>query len=146
GFDSRHSFFSRGESLLMAVRYVDRLDFFPHVEDLSIESLAFTKSSTWAYEREWRFVKALWSTKGPDRTLSKTPRGYDLWLERVPAPAFLSVTYGARAKKKLRVQILKALSKHRFRHVKLYEARMGANGRLSFRRLDRSKLQTKFKV
>ncbi len=137
GFNASHRFFWRSGCLLMRVRYADHIDFFPYLEDLDAESLLCTKSSSWAYEREWRFIRSIAGTKKFLRgRFPKTPRGYNLWLERVPAGAFCTVTLGARAAKKLRARVVRALSKASFRHVSLYQAILGRDGRLTFRRLD----------
>ena len=133
GFDGNHRYFSANDGQMLGkVRYKERLGSFQYVEDLDAESIFFTKSSSWAFEREWRLVKALATRKHFLLPHPQTKSGYDLWLERVPAPAFYSVTMGVRMPEQSRARVMKALAKRELRHVKLYQARLNGSGRLSF--------------
>jgi hypothetical protein len=137
GFDKASRYFSTGNGKMLAqVKYEKHLRSFACLEDMDARSVFFTKSSSWAYEREWRLVKSLALT---ERFISsncpKTESGYDLWLEQVPASVFRSVAIGFRMPEVLRLRVMKALSKPGFRHVEAYEAKLGTSGRLHFRRL-----------
>jgi hypothetical protein len=137
GFDASHRYFARKDGQILGpVKYKKHLRPFKHFQDLNAQSLFFTKSLSWAYEREWRLVKPIATkkrfTKG---SLRKTKSGYDIWLERVPAGAFHSVTIGAMMPVKLRIRLLDALIKPRFKHLKVYEARLNKSGRLYFKSL-----------
>ena len=140
GFDARSKYFSRTDRLqiLGAVKYKKYLRPVAYLEAMDINSLAFTKSSTWAYEREWRLVKSIANNRRfLSGACSKTKTGYDLWLERLPAASFSSVTIGFKAHTELQLRIRNALSRDQFRHIKLYQAVFNKAGRLFFRKLQR---------
>jgi hypothetical protein len=141
GFDAEHPYFSKtnGRQLLAPVKYKKQLPYFVYFEEMRLKDLAFTKSLHWAYEREWRLVKSIAGTKRfLEAKCAKTASGYDLWLERLPAGAFHSVTIGEAAPAELGLLILATLSQPRFRHVKVYRAKFSRARRLFTREVPRT--------
>lgn len=128
GFDRDHSFFTNG--ITAKVAYLDKIPRVEYFNDLNIKLLAFTKSESWSYEKEWRVVRPL-IEKPLSSYIGKEMTGQEVCLAHLPASAIVSVTFGARMQPKLGREIIDALSKKRFRHIELYGAKFNKNSRLT---------------
>ena len=125
GFD-KDSPLIRHSGTLGRVKYAPTMPKVEYLEDISLTSLIFTKLSKWSYEKEWRVVVSL---EGRKRH-RKSPRGYEIWLQRIPPTAIASITLGERMEAGQLRKISRILSRPHFSHVRVYTAKFNDRGQL----------------
>jgi len=103
GFNTEHQYF-RG---LKRVLYRSTRPYL-HVNDIDFESTFFTKSTEWAYEREWRILRPL---SQADKTLPQAP--YPIHLFQFPLDAINEVIVGAMAPREFKEALWRTIRSNR---------------------------------
>ena len=122
GFATCHEFFNRQRSEkdefnhLRRVQYIDRSGSNRSLMDLDGNDIFFTKSTEWAYEREWRMITPL------ARSLDEAPEADEVKLLDYPASALSEVVIGASSTVATRNGILDCLRDVSLSHVQLRAA------------------------
>jgi len=125
-FDENHPFFDQRFSSSMPTRHLLQVMYqrnlpllpfpLPYAEDLF--AFWLTKTSDWAYEREWRMALPLDQAAS---VLEATP--YSVHLFRLPLEAILGVILGARMPPSEKMRIVALIrSQPQLQHVTLYQA------------------------
>jgi hypothetical protein len=122
-FDSSSAFFNRRRSNadefhhLRRVQYMDRTASDSSLMKLTGADIFLTKSSDWAYEREWRMIAPL----GTD--INHPPGDDEVVLVEFPPSAILEVIVGARSTTECRTALCRAVTEDKaYSHVILKEA------------------------
>ncbi len=120
GFNTEHQYFRAPNGLNGDSRRLKRIVYrstrpYLHVKDVDIESTFLTKSTEWAYEREWRMLQHL---SEADRTFAQEP--YPIHLFQFPLDAINEVIVGAMAPQEFKESLWRAMrSNKRLRNLRL---------------------------
>jgi len=130
-FDENHEFFNMPEFEGSILGKLQKVSYSPerinkqNLIDLTPEDIAFCKSESWDYEREWRMVKNLSDetllldeANEPVKDLKEQP----IHLFPFPIESMKGVILGSRIKDIDKKKIIEILSREEYEHINLLQA------------------------